>query len=126
MARGTSPTSLQGQKGPVSWYMKLRSPPDTERRCFTRCSKIVHARHAVRKKPEEYDPLAGGGLLPGSEQACPFPRSLSLSLSLRLSAFDCGEGEGEEDAAPAAASDAPSLSRPFPAFREGRSFSRAS
>ena len=106
-ARGTSPTSSQGQRGPVSWCVKLLLPADTEIPSFHALLRYGRARHAMRKKPEEYDPLAGG-LLPGSRPA----------PSLSVSAFDYG---GEEDAA---ASAAPTLSRPSHAFRESRSFSR--
>ena len=94
------PTSPQGQRGPrsVSWDAKSYSPPDTEcHRCGSR-PEIVHARHAVGKKPKGYDPFAGGLLLGSGQQArLPSAPSLSLFLSLPLlvSAFACGEEEEE-------------------------------
>ena len=87
MARGMSPTSSQGQRG-GRFLSTLSFSCHGTRKCrrSTRSSETADARHAVRKKPEEYDPFAGG-LLPGSRPAPRYPPlSLTLSQSQPLTA----------------------------------------
>ena len=87
MARGMSPTSSQGQRG-GRFLGPLSCSCHGTRKCrrSTRSSETADARHAVRKKPEEYDPFAGG-LLPASRPAPRYPPlSPPLSQSQPLTA----------------------------------------